>query len=205
MSEAIVPSGIHDHPHEPNGLHDHLGLPPATGGHRHELSPGSGAHSHREGDPLEGFHLGDPADEGAHVHILAQKEAIPELFKWYESVVDAHWPTHVWLEFHVATWIAVRLEGDDFSEPRQTTREDWQGHCLWAMHSAGANLQQHLAVHLDPFTRFLRLWYEFADGTMVEVVDEDFQAEVDWLDSNLPFPDALVREALGAPPAGQMT
>jgi hypothetical protein len=64
------------------------------------------------------------------------------------------------------------------------------------MHSAGANLQQHLAVHINPDTRFLRLWYEFADGSMVEATDDDFREEVAWLDEHLPFPEDLVRAAL---------
>ncbi len=195
-TEAVVESGVHVHPHGFDGNHDHMGLPPATGGHGHMRDPSSGGHSHREGDPIEGFHLGDPTDMGQHVHILAQKDRVPDLFKWWEDVVNAHWPIYPWLEFHVATWVSVLIEEGVWSEPRQTTREDWMGHCLWAMHSAGANLQQHLAVHIDPSTRFLRLWYEFADGTMEEATDDDFREEVSWLDEHLPFPEDLVKAAL---------
>lgn len=195
-TEAVVESGVHEHPHGFDGIHDHLGLPPATGGHGHMRDPSSGGHVHREGDPIEGFHLGDPTDQGQHVHILAQKDRLPDLFKWYQDVVDAHWPTYAWLEFHVATWVSVLIEDGVWSEPRQATRDDFQGHCLWSFHSAGANLQQHLAAHLDPDTRFLRLWYEFADGAMVEATADDFREEVAWFDEHLPFPDEMVRAAL---------
>jgi transcriptional regulator with XRE-family HTH domain len=195
-TEAVVESGVHEHPHDFNGIHDHLGLPPATGGHGHLRDPSSGGHVHREGDPIEGFHLGDPVDQGQHVHILAQKDRLPDLFKWYQDVIDAHWPTYAWLEFQVATWVSVLIEDGIWSEPRQANRDDFSGHCLWSFHSAGANLQQHLAAHLDPDTRFLRLWYEFADGEIVEATADDFREEVAWFDEHLPFPEDMVRAAL---------
>ncbi len=190
-SEQEVPSGIHDHPHEADGVHDHLGLPAQTGGHEHERSSRSGGHSHRTEDPIEGFHLGDPGDTGAHVHILALADQVPELRDWCEKVADAHFPSFKWLEGHARTLI---VEGD--AEPRPTTREDWQAHCLWSMHSAGANLQQHIATTVDESTRFMRWTLEFEDGTSREVTPEDFEKEVAWLNENLPFPREAIERRL---------
>lgn len=184
MTEATVGSGLHPHPHGPDGAHQHLGLP-AGGGHSHEDLATGGGHRHRPGDPVGGWHLGDPEDEGAHVHILALKEEVPELFAWYQQCVAAHWPIHKWLEGHKETLIQhIGVE----PELRPTQIEDWETHCLWSMHSAGANLQQHAAVFLDADTRFLRRVHVFEDGTRREVTLEDFEKEVSWFDENLPFP-----------------
>ena len=195
--QQIAPSGLHEHPHPPNGIHSHLGSPPNSGGHEHSQSPGSGAHRHRDGDPIDGFHLGDPTDEGAHVHILANREKVPVLWEWYRKVVAAHFPTHEWLEGHKATWIAELQEDGSFAEPRLSEQGDWDMHGLWAMHSAGANAKQHEAVHLDPETRVVQLTYEFENGDRREATAEDFEKEIAWFDENLPFPREEVTKALG--------
>ncbi len=193
----IAPSGLHDHPHPPNGIHSHLGAPPNSGGHEHERSPGSGAHRHRDGDPIDGFHLGDPTDEGAHVHILANREKAPALWEWYRKVVAAHFPVHQWIEGHKRTWIAEMQTDGTFSEPRESEQGDWDMHGLWAMHSAGANAWQHQAVHLNPETRFIQVTYELENGDRREATTEDFDQEIAWFDEHLPFPRAEVTKALG--------
>lgn len=195
--QQIAPSGLHEHPHPPNGIHTHLGAPPNSGGHEHERSPGSGAHRHRDGDPIDGFHLGDPTDEGAHVHILANREKVPELWEWYRKVVAAHFPIHQWIEGHKRTWIAEMQPDGTFSEPRESAQSDWDMHGLWAMHSAGANARQHQAVYLNPETRFVQLIYEFENGDRREATTEDFDQEIAWFDEQLPFPRAEVTKALG--------
>ncbi len=195
--QQIAPSGLHEHPHPPNGIHTHLGSPPNSGGHEHERNPGSGAHRHRDGDPIDGFHLGDPTDEGAHVHILANREKVPALWEWYRKVVGAHFPKHQWLEGHKVTWVAELQEDGTFGEARQTEQGDWDMHGLWAMHSAGANAKQHQAVHLDPETRLVQVFYEFENDERREATAEDFEKEVAWFDENLPFPREEVTKALG--------
>lgn len=194
--ESSVPSGVHPHPHEMEGIHDHLGLPDQTGKHDHEVVGLNGGHTHREGDPIDGWHLGDESDEGNHVHILAHREDVPELMEWFTQIVESHYPTHAWLEGHIRTWVVGMDESGNFSNPRPATEEDFMAHSLWSLHSAGANPKVHEAIFLNPETRILRIFYEFEGGEIREATMEDFLSEESYLDEKFPFPEEIVVEKL---------
>jgi len=189
IKEIVLKSGLHSHPHEINGSHDHPGLTQDTGSHAHiptgQLTGAlGGGHVHREGDPLEGFHLNLPGEDGSHEHINARSKDNLELKKWMNAVVDAHHPKHLWLPGHVKTFI--QHIGRD-SEPFEATRKNWVDHFQW-MHSSGMHQFRHDKIFIDPETIFIRKWYEFEDGTKRMATKKDFQLEEKYFNENLPLP-----------------
>lgn len=184
-------SGGHEHPHASNGIHQHRPLL-VGGNHFHaedaQLTIGlGGGHSHREGDPIEGFHLNLEGDDGSHQHILALMSEKTGLKEWFDAVIDAHFPVHKWLSGHKRTFIAHI--GRDF-RPFEATRDNWVDHFLWN-HSSGMHLFRHEKIFIDPAIQYIRKWYEFEDGTIRLVNLEDFQMEEMWFRENLPFPEML--------------
>lgn len=184
-------SGSHEHPHVSDGIHRHNPTLEG-GGHFHaedaQLTFGlGGGHSHREGDPIEGFHLNMAGDNGSHQHILALMDQNQDISNWFNEVINAHFPVHKWLSGHKTTFI-THIGRDP--HPFEASRDNWIDHFLWS-HSAGMSLFRHDKIFIDLETQYIRKFYQFEDGSMRLATLEDFQAEEIWFSENLPFPELL--------------
>ena len=182
-SLATRPDGcLHPHPHDADGVHDHPGLPNATGGHGHgDDSPGGG-HTHRPGDPVEGWHPNQ--GHGSHIHALAAGILTPEeLERYLQVMVDVHFPRHAWLpdvesiRIRHVRYNEATEQYDVVEDWRPSTADDWRTHALWSLHLPKMNAAAHVAVFLDDRYRILEKMYVLADGTTRPPTPEDFEKE----------------------------
>lgn len=191
-------SGGHDHPHAPNGQHDHPGLPQA-GGHAHiqadptdgggadalsgpldKLKLSLGGHRHRDGDPIEGVHIGTVA-QGEHDTPVAldRPPALP-----IDLLVEIH-ETRPWLPGFKRAIIRERETVDSpWGDWREWSRFDGTVHALhpthWTTDAFGDGTHEAWFGQNSP-TFLIDKRYEFVDGKVRRPALEDWESEKEFI------------------------